>query len=275
MTAKRSGSVIGVFLCAAAILLPVDPARADATCNFESNKVKVRFSDDGDAGEITRVGVAIEFNGGACTGSSGIATVLNTDEINVRDNSNGGSTSFFVDLSGGQFEDGSDEIPMKIDLRTGTRDVFGVAGSMSGDFMHFGSEGANLQDDADGEISFESSPDVGLAAGGDGGDKMCAAGGHGTGPEGFFLWGMTGGTGADIMCGSATTDVLSGQSGPDRIKGRSGGDILRGRGGDDRLVGRRGNDQLYGNKGADVLLGGPGIDTCKGGPGPNASQNCE
>jgi Ca2+-binding RTX toxin-like protein len=254
--------------------MSVIPAHAggDESCTFENNKVKVRLLDDGSSAAVTVALGKITMNGNPK--SCGAATVLNTDEINVRDTSNGGSTGFIIDLSGGQFSDGGTEIPFEIDLRTGTRDAFGVFGSVGNDFMTLGQDGANLQEDGEAEVSFQSSPDIGLIAAQDGVDRVCAGGAHGTGGRSFLVWAITGGRGADRLCGGGVTDFLSGSGGSDQIGGGPGGDVLRGKAGNDRLAGKSGNDRLFGNMGDDVLIGGRGIDICRGGEGSDQITSC-
>lgn len=257
-------------LAAVGFCMPHAAAGGEETCNYENNKAKVRLLDDGSSAVVSLTGPAITMNGSPC----GLATLANTSEINVKDTSNGGSPGIIIDLSGGQFMDASGHIPFKIDLRTGTQDLFGVAGSTGDDFITLGSDGANLQDDAAGEVTFVSRPDIGIAATRDGEDRVCARGGAGTGETSFMLWGMSGGAGPDKMCGGGVTDIISGSGGDDRISGYLGGDVLRGKKGADRIAGQRGNDRLFSGGGPDALLGGIGIDRCRGGAGTDESSSC-
>jgi Ca2+-binding RTX toxin-like protein len=271
MNGKRRLRILvsAMFLVATISAVPAH-AGGDESCTFENNKVKVRLLDDGSSAAVGISAGLITMNGTPC----GTATILNTDEINVRDTSNGGSTGLIIDLSEGPFADGGTEIPFKIDLRTGTRDAFGVFGSKGNDFITLGQDGANLQDDGEAEVSFQSSPDIGLITARDGVDRVCARGAHGTGERSFLVWAMNGGRGADRLCGGGVTDFLSGSPGSDRIGGGPGGDVLRGKGGNDRLAGKSGNDQLFGNRGDDVLIGGSGIDDCRGGAGSDEISTC-
>jgi Ca2+-binding RTX toxin-like protein len=257
---------IGCLTC-----LALTPAQAqDETCTFENNKAKVRLLDDDSSAVLSVVGAAITMNGNPCTG----ATLVTTTEINVRDTSNGGSTGIIIDLSGGHFSNGGNEIPIVIDLRTGTRDTFAVAGESGNDFFTLGADGANLQQDNEGEISFQSSPDIGFIVPQDGADTVSAKGGEGTGNKSFIVWAMSGGKGPDELKGGGGSDFISGSAGADDLVGDLGNDVLRGRGGNDRLAGKSGNDRLFGNNGNDTLLGGPGIDDCEGGAGDDDLTSC-
>lgn len=78
-----------------------------------------------------------------------------------------------------------------------------------------------------------------------------------------------GGTGADVLSGTAAMDGIYALAGNDRIEGQAGNDFLDGgagrdtvAGGDgaDTLSGASGNDRLDGGRGSDRLLGGAGRD---------------
>lgn len=79
---------------------------------------------------------------------------------------------------------------------------------------------------------------------------------------------VTGGTGADILKGTANADYLDGNNlnnsssnDADTLEGRGGNDLLFGRGGNDVLDGGTGDDNLVGGVGDDTLTGGDGTDT--------------
>ena len=61
--------------------------------------------------------------------------------------------------------------------------------------------------------------------------------------------------------GGSGSDVVVGTAGPDHLVGGSGNDVLCGLGGDDVLEGGSGNDYLDGGGGKDTLHGGTGNDT--------------
>ena len=85
-----------------------------------------------------------------------------------------------------------------------------------------------------------------------------------------------GGTGNDVLTGTAGVDGFLTGDGNDRATGLGGADAAclgggndtwKGGGGKDRGSGEAGRDNLNGGGGTDVNLGGPGKDTLKGGAG--------
>jgi RTX calcium-binding nonapeptide repeat (4 copies)/Putative metal-binding motif len=76
---------------------------------------------------------------------------------------------------------------------------------------------------------------------------------------------VDGGSGNDLMYGSAGFDYMVGSSGNDTMYGYAGNDLLLGNDGVDHLDGGAGDDTLDGGNGADGLNGGPGRDTLRGG----------
>jgi uncharacterized delta-60 repeat protein len=68
---------------------------------------------------------------------------------------------------------------------------------------------------------------------------------------------LSGGSGADLLVGSASRDLLYGGDGADRLFGHGGRDRLLGGLGDDFLVGAGGTDRLFGGPGRNRLLPGP------------------
>ena len=81
-----------------------------------------------------------------------------------------------------------------------------------------------------------------------------------------------------ICAGINLTSIIvggDGGSGNDLILGTAGNDTLSGNGGADCILGGGGNDSLNGNGGNDVIDGGPGTDTCNGGSGTDVAYNCE
>ncbi len=81
-----------------------------------------------------------------------------------------------------------------------------------------------------------------------------------------------------ICAGISLTSIFvggNGGSGNDLVLGTAGTDTLSGNGGADCILGGGGNDNLSGNGGNDVIDGGPGTDTCDGGTGTDAAYNCE
>lgn len=261
-------------------LLPLAPAGAGgtATCTYTGGEVNVDLQNNGSSGILSRdnLGV-IQFSDGNTPAAQpcGVATTATTNQINIEDTSNGGSTSIILDIRNGHFANGGNEIPIKVDLGAGSIDSFGVVGGGDNDRWTFGRTKGNLQDDTDGEIEFETLPDFGFGTPQGGSDKVCASGGRGTGNSSLIGWVFLGGANNDNLCGSLVTDRLNGNGGDDTVRGMGGSDTVKGKGGNDRLRGNGGPDTLTGNKGADDLNGGPGTDTCNGGPGADQKGRCE
>ncbi|TWT35622.1 Bifunctional hemolysin/adenylate cyclase precursor [Posidoniimonas corsicana] len=75
---------------------------------------------------------------------------------------------------------------------------------------------------------------------------------------------VDGGSGNDVIIGSAYPQTLRGGAGDDRILGGDANDLLYGGEGDDVLLAGLGADELYGGVGNDTLRGGEGNDTLYG-----------
>ncbi len=86
---------------------------------------------------------------------------------------------------------------------------------------------------------------------------------------------LSGGSGDDVLCGLGGDDVLDGGSGTDHLEGGAGNDIAQAGSGDDQLDGGPGVDQLTGGSGNDTLIngelddGGSGTDTTTTDPTAN------
>lgn len=74
-----------------------------------------------------------------------------------------------------------------------------------------------------------------------------------------------GGSGNDILAGTAWADSLRGLGGQDRLRGGGGRDRLSGGKDGDALAGGGGHDRLFGGDGRDILKGGAGHDRLFGG----------
>ena len=70
-----------------------------------------------------------------------------------------------------------------------------------------------------------------------------------------------GGTGADLIQGSANGDTLTGYGGDDYLMGAVGADLIMGGAGNDALFGESGADTLQGGLGADRYVAGSGADS--------------
>jgi RTX calcium-binding nonapeptide repeat (4 copies) len=75
---------------------------------------------------------------------------------------------------------------------------------------------------------------------------------------------LHGGSGADVLCGGGGDDELTGGSGDDAAYGEDGADRLVGGGGDDSLDGGGGDDVLWGGSGDDVLIHGEVVEEGSG-----------
>ncbi|MGH9271141.1 MAG: calcium-binding protein [Ilumatobacteraceae bacterium] len=77
---------------------------------------------------------------------------------------------------------------------------------------------------------------------------------------------------ADGGNGGSGSQVLIGTAGPDRIDGGSGEDLICGGGGNDAIAGGSGHDVRYGDDGDDSISGAAGNDRLDGGAGRDACQ---
>jgi len=69
------------------------------------------------------------------------------------------------------------------------------------------------------------------------------------------------------LYGGSGNDIIVGSAGDELIYGQNGNDTLNGYHGDDDIRGDAGNDILYGGEGNDILNGGAGVDEQYGGAG--------
>jgi Ca2+-binding RTX toxin-like protein len=76
---------------------------------------------------------------------------------------------------------------------------------------------------------------------------------------------VIGGSGPDVLTGSASANVLDGGAANDTLSGRGADDQLDGGNGNDTLNGEDGRDVLTGDDGNDALNGGDGNDSLSGG----------
>ncbi|MDO5631327.1 MAG: calcium-binding protein [Paracoccus sp. (in: a-proteobacteria)] len=104
------------------------------------------------------------------------------------------------------------------------------------------------------------------------GDRMFGKDGndimHGAGGHDY----LSGGNGNDVIYGGSGRDTLLGGAGRDTLDGGNGHDLLRGGNGNDRLLGGAGNDTLFGGAGNDRLIGGTGNDHLFGGNGSDTLE---
>lgn len=78
---------------------------------------------------------------------------------------------------------------------------------------------------------------------------------------------ILGGSGQDLLTGSALSNFLISGDGNDRVDGGSGNDNLYGGDGRDRMIGGSGHDLVNGGSGNDILFGGSGNDALSGAAG--------
>ncbi len=189
-------------------------------------------------------------SGGA--GASGLATILNGDDVITRFGTNRADR-----LAGDNRVDG-------FDGRSGSDVLIGRGGN---DFL-FGRKGNDI---LQGGLGNE------LLDGGKGRDtasyadidapvtvRLGTKGPQDTGGAGVdrlrAIENLTGGDDGDLLFGNGKTNVINGGKGRDELIGRGGNDRLLGGDGNDRLKGEGGNDTLIGGLGRDVLIGGRGAD---------------
>jgi Putative metal-binding motif/RTX calcium-binding nonapeptide repeat (4 copies) len=97
-------------------------------------------------------------------------------------------------------------------------------------------------------------------------DVLNDGGAEDGGPEGVHnIERITGGSGSDLLTGSAA---------PNRIDGGPGGDVVNGGDGADSLLGDAGNDQLTGGAGADTYAAGEGDDSVTASDGVGEDVDC-
>ena len=109
-------------------------------------------------------------------------------------------------------------------------------------------------------------------------DQALAQAGTGQGPYGSYRLvraPANGGSGSQVVVGTAGPDRLSGGSGDDVLCGLGGDDFLDGGSGNDQIEGGAGNDTLQGGSDDDVLDGGAGLDRVSGGSGNDTIRNGE
>jgi Ca2+-binding RTX toxin-like protein len=293
------GPRIPAALVGLGLLWAPAPALGAVTCSLAGTTLAVSLSTPEDAASVVRAGTEIEVRAGATeVNCGGTPTVDTVDTVTVTDPSLG-TTTFTIDLSGGEFgpgattggEGASPEIEFQVDLGGQFPDRVVIVGTGGADNISFSGSGINLNAveapavDADvtaaGVEEFEvragadadtvtGVPPIGSAFGGRmilhgeaGADVLTG----GVGPDALF-----GGGGTDVLAGAAGTDRLSGEDDPDTIEGGAEADDLFGNAGSDDLVGQSGDDRLDGGSGADVEDGGEGADAFDQGPTANGGD---
>jgi hypothetical protein len=288
---KRVGGVAAAaFALGAYLVLAAVPAQAVVACVYDAVNREITVTADGGdtATLLVGAGGAIEVNGVAC----GVATVNNTDGVNLTDNG-GGDVVFVIDLTGGPFAPGEtpeatgvSEIEFNVTFESaGAFDQLVIQGGSADDTLIYGDAGVNLNNDNDVDVTLTPTSDPFddmFVNGGGGNDVISAAGGAGTGDDfdiAEFTNNIDGEDGNDTLTGS---DVFG-----DNIQGGEGNDSLTGLGLNDNLdddgvldpgttCATDETDTLNGGNGDDVLSAGTGRDTLLGGQGVDIEngENC-
>src|SRR5262245_42472540 len=285
------------------IAVPVQAAASDCTYDAVTNRVSfVMGAADGWLGVSGSAIVANDADDGVGATQCGVATVTNTDGVDVH--ANGATGILVVDLRGGAFAPGESpentgaaEIEIDVDGEA-TLEIFQVRGTDADDTIVVGANEAadgladthlavNWNGDADADVTVAGldDPDFALTVfGDDGNDTISLNGGSGTGGNlemihntvfgGSDQFGDSGGAaddGDDLLTGSG---FVTGGSSADRLEGDEGIDVLNGLGGDDEIRDAGDVQDVDGDgttEGAedelDVLNGGTGEDVLEAGDG--------
>ncbi|MEY2568718.1 MAG: hypothetical protein QOE35_3247 [Actinomycetota bacterium] len=177
----------------------------------------------------------IVITGAGVTGCAG-RTVKNTDVINVTGTD--GAETLDLDLRDGQFKPGktkeatgSSEIEIAMDLGAGS-DVLRIYGTSSSNHFVLGALGVMLNGDGDRDLTSLAGVDAVEVFGGDGNDKISAAGGQDTGAPLPVPVTINGNNGKDVVTGGAGFDSLRGGDGDDTLFARDGAADAEVKGGD-------------------------------------------
>ena len=216
----------------------------------------IRFSGSS-ANETVELGAAngtVSFNTSAGGGSS--VAMKDAELISLL--SFGGADTFVInDLSGTQVEI-VDISLFDFGVPGGNEDVVVVNGTSGADNIVITEENGVITITGLGQViritGFNPANDTLHINGLDGNDTIDA-----TDLAGMDLQ-IDGGSGNDLMIGTAGADILIGGDGDDIILSGSGNDVAIGGLGDDGLFGDLGDDVLDGGAGTDILVGGGGVD---------------
>lgn len=276
-----------------AMLLSIVPGAARASvgtsCSYDAGTATVTATvGSGASSTLVRNGSSIEFGGSVC----GLATVTNTDQIDIDAPDTTTTESLTISLAGGTFTDGAGEIAISANL--GQTEPLAFVGTSGPDGFSIRSSQANLN--ADTTSTFEVSYPVGartitvngasgadviateayqaVVSGGDGGDTIEPAdagtstydGGQGddvisyADGSNIYATGLTvqahDSTDATVDRGSGAKDTTQGI---ETIVGASTDDTFYGSPDTNHFVGGGGNDRFMPLGGNDVIDGGPGL----------------
>lgn len=236
------GTLITVVLAVAGTcLFGAQSASAAVSCIYEDEALPKRMSvllnSVGETAVLSYDSFDHQLlvNGDVCTGPHGLALDDNVDEIDVQDNSLGGTIVRIEDpaaFAPGATPEGplnGSEIEFHLSLGAGN-DQLVLAGADTPDKFTVGADGVNT---GAGPLDFDlevtgSGIDQIQAYGNGGADEISGQGGRGTGAAWELPMHIYGGTSGDILAGGAGNDDLSGEAGGDSLEGGLGADYLDG-----------------------------------------------
>ncbi len=294
--------VLGASVIAATLGIPSAPATAQAACAFDpaTGVLTVTMASNMPA-TILRSGEGIALDGQPCGTAPDTATVTTTDTIVVTGAGGGDAEVLTIDLSGGALAPGrtaeasATDSEIEVQVTLAETATLRVAGGTTDDAFTVGTSGINLnaaETAEDVDVTVSGTPALELL-GGDGADRLSAAGSAATGdPVSDVL--LDGGAGDDTFVGRAGGSTFACGEGGDTLDysaadgvnanlangvvapsgtlvdfvdgcenviGTTSDDVLVGDGGANSLLGGEGDDLLEGRQGDDELDGGPGTDT--------------
>ncbi len=245
MKSKSLLALAAVSIAAVSAGAAAPAANAATTCSYDSGTgnvtVTVNSASAAAATTIDRFGQGIRVDGSLC----GAARITNTNAIDVN-GSGANDESVSIKLAGGQFVNGTTEIPFTISLAgTSGHNLVRIVGSDAADNVAAGTTAGNdlinLNAGTSSTADVTASGDNSLQfVGGTGNDVFTGQGGAGTGTATSTPIDIVGGPG---------NDHLSGGNGDDTIDPGKGADTVNGEGGDDSMLASAGNDVYDGGTG--------------------------
>jgi Ca2+-binding RTX toxin-like protein len=276
-SAERRRSILVILTLAFSMMVLTPAAHAVVDCaGGPAGTVTVTLGRDDTATLSVGSGGVIQANGADCTGGP-----TNAETILYTVTGDSGNEAFFIDQGGTeQFNQAAD---FAVDLMGGRGDTFSIIGTSGNDAITFGSNGVDLNDDGNLDVTL-TSVEAATVKARIGSDTVSGSGSSVTGAATSLPLVLSGGAGADVSIGGNDEDAVRGGDGSDAVGGGAGDDLLNsgegndtvsGDQGDDELRGGGGADDLSGGRGNDELGGGRGHDTCSGGMGSDSFVACE
>ncbi|MCK6546872.1 hypothetical protein L6R52_13570 [Myxococcota bacterium] len=239
--------------------------RAEAgTCSYDAGSNTANVTISGVSTLVVSTAGGIQLDRVSC----GAASVYNTQTIAIV--GSGGADRLTLDLGRGGFQPGVApaagdgdiaEIDFTVNLGAGT-DTLVLSGGTSDDTLTLGTLGANLNADADRDLTY-AGVEVFQLIGNAGDDTLSAAGGSGAGEPMTIAVTLSGLAGFDTLVGGSGGDTIDGGDDDDTMYGNNGNDAMLGNAGDDSMDGGAGNDSFNEGRiisGNDVIIGGTGRD---------------